>query len=143
MTAITIERVDDSYHFRASNAQGTSVDIDSIGDREGEPVGVGPMEMLLMALGGCSGIDIVMILTKGRQRIDSFTMRIEGDRSSASSATPYASIHAHYELKGDLEPAKVLRAVRLSHEKYCSVVKNLEDATVITYACSVNGERYE
>ncbi len=143
MTAVTIERVDDTFHFRASNAQGTSVDIDSVGDRDGEQVGVGPMEMLLMALGGCSGIDIVMILKKGRQRIDSFKMRIEGDRPRAQMATPYTSVHTHYELTGDLEPAKVLRAVRLSHEKYCSVVKNLEEATVITYACSVNGERYE
>lgn len=143
MTEVTLERVDSTYHFKGFNSRGGEIDVDSVGDRDGDPVGVGPMECLLFGLGGCSGIDIVMILTKGRQQIDSFRMRVRGERPSGQGARPYSEINTHYELTGNLDPLKVLRAVRLSHEKYCSVVKSLEHKTKITYSCTVNGEALE
>ncbi len=143
MTEVTLERVDSTYHFRGFNSRGGEINVDSVGDRDGDPVGVGPMECLLFGLGGCSGIDIVMILTKGRQQIESFRMRVAGERPPNQGATPYSEIHTHYELTGNLDPSKVLRAVRLSHEKYCSVVKSLEHKTKITYSCTVNGEALE
>lgn len=101
------------------------------------------METLLFALGGCSGIDVVMILNKGRQRIEAFKMELIGERPSGQGATPYDSVHVRYDLEGELDPAKVLRAVKLSHDKYCSVIKSLEHKTEITYSCIVNGELYE
>ncbi len=143
MTEVTLERVDSTFHFQGTNSRGGLINVDSVGDRDGDPVGVGPMECLLFGLGGCSGIDIVMILTKGRQRIDSFRMRVSGNRPPNQGATPYSDIHTHYELDGDLEPSKVLRAVKLSHEKYCSVVKSLEHVTKITFSCTVNGVAIE
>ena len=143
MTKVTMERLDETFHFRGWNSRGGTIDLDSVGDREGEPRGVGPMESLLFALGGCSGIDVVTILTRGRQKVRTFTMELEGERPADKVAAPYFAIRAHYDLTGELEPEKVLRAVRLSHEKYCSVVKSLEHKTKITYSCTVNGERYE
>ncbi len=142
MTSVTVERLDDSFHFRATNAEGCHVDMDSIPDREGEPRGAGPMQLLLMALGGCSGMDVVMILQKARQRIDSFSIEVSGERTSRGQATPYSSVHATYRLSGDLDPRRVHRAVQLSVEKYCSVAKTMETLASITYTCVVNGEEY-
>ena len=113
--------------------------MDSIPDRDGAPKGAGPMQLLLMALGGCSGMDVVMILNKARQEIGEFHIEISGERSQRGDATPYSRIHASYALTGDIDPKKALRAVKLSIEKYCSVAKTLELLADITYSCSVNG----
>ena len=140
MTSVTIEQLDDTFHFRASNEEGCTVDMDSIPDRDGPPKGAGPMQLMLMALGGCSGMDVVIILNKARQRIDSFRINVSGERTKRGDATPYSRIHADYVLTGELDPSRVLRAVRLSVEKYCSVAKTLETLAEITFSCSVNGE---
>ncbi|MDX1740501.1 MAG: OsmC family protein [Rhodothermales bacterium] len=139
MTTVTVERLDETFHFRASNEQGCTVDMDSIPDREGPPKGSGPMQLLLMALGGCSGMDVVMILNKARQEIDDFRIEISGQRTKHGDATPYSSIHASYMLTGNVDTRKAIRAVKLSIEKYCSVAKTLELLADITYSCSVNG----
>ena len=143
MTSVSIERMDDTFHFRATNEVGCTVDMDSIPDREGDPKGSGPMQLLLMGLGGCSGMDVVLILNKSRQIIDTFRIEISGERTPVADATPYSEIHVQYHLTGELDPRKVVRAVKLSLEKYCSAAKTLEHTASITYSCSVNGVDYE
>lgn len=100
------------------------------------------MQLLLVALGGCSGIDVVMILNKGRQTIDTMSISIDGVRPGDTGPSPYQRIHARYELTGDLDPDKVVRAVRLSIDKYCSVAKTLALGSEITYTCIVNGNEH-
>jgi putative redox protein len=109
----------------------------------GTDQGVSPMQMLIMAMGGCSGIDIAMILDKSRQRVDTFDMEIEAERPPDTVGQPYHRIHAHYDLTGAIEPQKAVRAVRLSITKYCGVSRTLEATATITASVTVNGERHE
>jgi len=140
---ITIERLNDDFHFRATNDTGNTVDMDNTGEGDDPPKGVGPMQMLAMALGGCSGIDVVSILKKSRQPIVSFDMEIEGERETGVVPSLYKTLHVHYILTGELDEEKVRRAVQLSMEKYCSVAKTLEHTATITYSFSVNGRRFD
>ena len=87
-----------------------------------------PMQVLLMGLGGCSGIDIVSILKKQRQTIDDFNMKIEGDREAGAIPSLWTNVKIVFELKGKIDPEKAKRACELSIEKYCSVAETLRKA---------------
>lgn len=139
----TLRRLDDGFHFEATNAAGHAVHLDDASSApDGRGQGVGPMELLLMALGGCSGIDIVSILRKSRQRLDSFDIDVDGAKPTGVSPSLYEDIHVTYRLTGDLDPEKVRRAVDLSLKKYCSVAKTLEPTACITAEYHVNGTAY-
>jgi len=100
---------------------------------------VRPMQVLLMGLGGCSGIDIVSILKKQRQKVDSFSMKIEGDRFAGKEPSLWEKIHIVFELKGDIDPEKARKACELSADKYCSVAETLRcSGTSITWEVKVN-----
>ncbi len=137
-----IERLNEGFHFRATNEAGHTIEMDSAAN--GTPAqAVGPMQMVIMAMGGCSGIDILDILAKGRQPVASFAIDLEAEREKKDTYTEYTAIHAHYTFTGDLDPDRVRRAIRLSIDKYCSVSKLLEYTATITASFSINGERYE
>ena len=86
------------------------------------------MQMLLMGLGGCSGIDIVSILKKQRQTVEGFRMLIEGERQQGKEPSLWKSILIVFELKGRIDPDKAKKACELSMEKYCSVAATLKEA---------------
>ncbi len=102
-----------------------------------------PMQLVIMAMGGCSGIDIALILGKQKQRIDSFDMEIDAERPEGEPGAPYHKVHAHYILTGDIAPKKAQRAVRLSILKYCGVSRTLAPTAVITSTVAVNGDRFD
>jgi len=117
--------------FRGTNADGRSAIMDAT-DEKGHPAGVTPMQLLLMALGGCTGIDIVSILKKQRQNLTGFAVNITGHRRSEPPRY-YEMIHVEYVLKGSgLDDKKVRRAIQLSEEKYCSVRAMLMDKAQVT-----------
>jgi putative redox protein len=95
------------------------------------------MQMLLAALGGCSTIDIVNILTKQKQHVADIRITIDGEREPNVEPSLFRDIHVHFALKGDLSEEKVKRAVSLSMDKYCSVAKTLEKSAKITYDFSI------
>lgn len=134
---ITLSRLNDAFHFRAANEAGNTIEIDD------GPNAPSPLQIVVMTLGACSGIDIVSILQKGRQQIETFDMELDADKERRGTYSEFTAIHAHYVLTGDLDPAKVRRAVKLSIEKYCSVSKLLERTARITASFSVNGVTYE
>jgi putative redox protein len=142
MIHIQVERVDDAFHFVGRNSRGNTVHMDVGPEDGGTGQGAGPMQTLLIALGGCSGIDIVSILKKGRQEITAFRVDFEAEREQDAVPSPYKRIHAHYTLEGNLDPDKVRRAIELSLTKYCSVAKTLECTAEITYSFSVNAVTY-
>ncbi|MDZ4699873.1 MAG: OsmC family protein [Rhodothermales bacterium] len=142
MIHIQVERVDDAFHFVGRNDRGNTVHMDTSVEDGGSGQGAGPMQTLLMALGGCSGIDIVAILKKGRQEISSFKVDFDAERAQGEIPSLYTRIHAHFSLEGDLDPEKVRRAIELSLDKYCSVAKTLEKTATITYSFSVNAVDY-
>ncbi len=139
---INLHRLDDAFHFVASNEDGNTVHLDVTPEEGGTGQGAGPMQMMIMSLGGCSAIDVISILKKQRQRIETFDVEIDYARAEGEVPSLFTTIHAHYVLTGDLDPAKVRRAVALSLGKYCSVTKIIEKTATITASCSVNGTRY-
>lgn len=139
---IEVKRAGAPYHFEATGPGGHQVHMDEPPENGGTGLGASPMQMLIMAMGGCSGIDIVMILDKQRQRIDSFDMEIDAERPKGVVGAPYSRVHAHYILTGDIDPAKAQRAIRLSIDKYCGVSNTLRPTAEITASVTVNGEKH-
>ncbi len=137
---VTLNRVNEKFHFQVKNDRGYVVDLDKRKSQGGDDLGASPMELLLMGVAGCSGIDLIGILQKQRQEITSYQMEVEGDRVSVGEATPFSKIHATIFIEGDVKPKKALKAAELSFEKYCSVSKTLEPTATVTYSVVVNGE---
>lgn len=138
---VELKRLNDGFHFEARNEDGATMQLDGSPDIGGQNLGVRPMQSLLMALGGCSGIDIVLILKKQRQTIGDFRMEIDGQREQGKDPALWKDIHVTYFLDGPIDPEKAKRAVSLSLEKYCSVAKTLELGATITSSVVLNGEK--
>jgi putative redox protein len=136
---VKLNRVNDDFHFEAQGNSNVTVHIDSkVND---EVNGASPMELLLMAVGGCNAIDIVSILKKQRQHITGYHIEVEGTRKEVRQAKPFESIHVSIHLEGDIDKAKAERAAQLSFDKYCSVSITLEGAVDVTYDVYVNNEK--
>ncbi|HAV02174.1 MAG TPA: disulfide bond formation regulator [Chryseobacterium sp.] len=137
---ITLNRIDDDFLFQCTNSRGRSILLDNISHNENSQ-GVSPMESVLMAVAGCSGIDMVSVLKKQRQEITSFAAEVEGERVEEDGAKPFKDITVTFRLEGNIDPAKAARAAMLSFTKYCSVSKTLEPRVTVHYHVFVNGER--
>ncbi|MPQ77395.1 OsmC family protein [Hydrogenovibrio sp. JE_KL2] len=123
--------------FEATSSTGHKVMMDASKEVGGEDRGSRPMELLLMGLGGCSGIDVIMMLEKGKQDVKDCQMEITSERADAVPAV-YTKIHLHFKVTGtDLNEKKVARAVELSAEKYCSVSKMLEKTAEMTHTYEI------
>ena len=128
MIKIDLERVKGDYGFEARDANGHVVTIDNSPDSGGTNFGVRPMQLLLMGLGGCSGLDIVSILKKQRQVVRHFAMTLEGEREKGKEPSLWKEISIVFELEGDIDPDKAKKACQLSMDKYCSVAETLRRA---------------
>ena len=126
--------------FTGMSASGVQIPIDASKEAGGQDSGARPMELLLHGLAGCTGIDIMLILKKMRLEVRSFYMEVEGMRAS-DHPKRFTDIHIHYALEGDLPEDKVIRAIQLSKEKYCSVSHSLN--ANITASYSINGVKGE
>lgn len=127
-------------NFAAAAGDGPRVQLSGATDIGGDGTGPRPMEMVLMGLGGCSGIDVLSILNKARLTVTAFDIDIEAERASQTPAV-FTRIHLHYRLRGEaLDRRKVTRAVALSMEKYCSVTRMLEKTAAISYEVSIDGD---
>jgi len=92
-----------------------------------------------MGMGGCSGIDIVMILKKQRQTVDNLSMKLEGERESGKEPSLWKNVKIIFELTGDIDVDKAERACELSIKKYCSVAETLRrGGTNISWEVRVN-----
>lgn len=96
-----------------------------------------PMEMVLFALGGCTGMDVVSILTKMRVPFKKFEILLEADQSDTHPKV-FTQIRLEYRIYGDhIDPEKVEKAIALSQEKYCSVAGMLKPSVPITATYSI------
>ena len=125
MIQVEVNRVHGDFGFEATDASGHTVRMDTSPDGGGDDFGVRPMQILLMGLGGCSGIDVVSILKKQRQTIDGFSMKIEGEREPGAIPSLWKEVNIIFELTGNIDPEKARKACELSVEKYCSVAETL------------------
>ena len=106
--------------FLGESGSGHVVVMDGPPDHGGRNLGVRPMEMVMIGLGGCTNFDVVSILKKARQPVESCEAFLEAERADEEPKV-FTKIHVHFVVKGrGLKEAQVKRAVELSAEKYCS-----------------------
>lgn len=129
---ISLKRIDDAFHMEAKNEDGCTIETDGARDIGGKNQGMRPMQLLLAAVGSCSSIDIILILKKQKQNLEDIQIEITAEREKDKAPALFTDIHVHFMLKGELAEAKVKRAVDLSMDKYCSVVRILEKTAVVT-----------
>ena len=139
MIEINIDRVEGDCGFEATDAYGHTLKMDTSPETGGVNFGVRPMQVLLMGLGGCSGIDIVMILKKQRQQVDNFSMKIEAERQDGKEPSLWKEAKIIFTLKGRIDEEKAQRACELSMNKYCSVAETLRlGGTILTWELRLN-----
>lgn len=110
----------DGVMFVGETGSGHAVVMDGPPDHGGRNMGMRPMEMILLGVGGCSSFDVVQILQKGRNQFVSCVAELTAERVDAVPSV-FSKIHLHFVVTGhNLKPAIVERAVKLSAEKYCS-----------------------
>lgn len=137
---INIKRLNNNYHLLATNEDGNEVHMDSSPDIGGEGNGIRPMQMLLAAVGGCSSIDVILILKKQKQEIENFEVEVEGDKVKVEDHSVFKNIVLHFKIDGNVDRDKAERAIQLSMDKYCSVSKILQPTATITHKLTVNGK---
>ena len=115
--------------FVATSPSGHAITIDS--DRVSNKA-PGPMELVLMALGACTATDVVSILKKKRQKLESLEVICSGERA-AEPPTVWIKLEILYRLRGSLDEAAVKHAIELSEQKYCSVSAMLQKTATLTW----------
>lgn len=144
MIRIELDRKEGDFGFEARDANGHTVKLDSSPESGGINYGVRPMQILLMGLGGCSGIDIVSILKKQRQQVDGFRMSIDGEREAGVEPSLWKDVKILFELEGNIDLDKAKKACQLSMDKYCSVAETLRrSGTKLTWEVRItnSGQR--
>lgn len=136
---VNLNRINQNYLFEVTNDNGHKVLLDNKSKKEGKVEGASPMELLLAALAGCSGIDIIAILNKQKINPTDLKMDVEGERIPNVAPSLFYKIKVNVRLEGDIPAEKAKRAVCLSFDKYCSVAKTLEYSTPIKYSIFLNG----
>ncbi|PID60276.1 MAG: peroxiredoxin [Gammaproteobacteria bacterium] len=133
----------DHMSFVGESESGHSVVMDSSPDSGGRNLGTRPMEMVLLGLGGCSAIDVRLILQKSRQHVTDIEVELDAERADDVPAV-FTGIRIHYRVKGrSLDERRVGRAVSLSSEKYCSVSRMLEASVKLDFTWEIVEETEE
>jgi putative redox protein len=123
----------DHMSFVGESGSGHSVVMDGAAEAGGRDLGIRPMEMLLLGLGGCTAFDVVSILQKSRQKMVDCEVEIEAERATDIPKV-FTKIHIHFIVRGnDLDPNRVAKAVSLTADKYCSASRMLEKTAEITH----------
>lgn len=139
MPIIELELVRPDFGFEAKDASGKKVQFDTAPEGGGKDFGIRPMQALLMALGSCSGIDVISILKKMRQEITAYKMIIAGEREQDKVPALWEKVHIIFQLSGPVEHTKAIQAITLSIDKYCSVAETLRRAgCTITWELQLN-----
>jgi len=126
MVSIELERVHGDYGFEAKDAYGNILKMDSSPETGGQNYGSRPMQLLLVALGGCSAIDVISILKKQRQEIRDYKMLISGNREEGKEPSLWKNVEIAFHIYGNVNEEKAKKAVELSLSKYCSVAATLK-----------------
>ena len=137
---VELVRVDDAFHFQANGMSGVAVDIDAAENIGGHNAGSRPMELLLMGLGGCTAIDVILIMKKQRQVIEDLKISVSGEREKieGTEMTPFRKINVHFKFKGNISESKAQKAIEMSMEKYCSATAQLSPSAEITHSFEIN-----
>jgi putative redox protein len=119
--------------FVGESGSGHAVVMDGAPESGGRNLGIRPMEMLLLGLGGCSAFDVMLILKRGREQVTDCVVEMDAERA-AEDPKVFTRIAMRYIITGtNLDPKKAERAVTLSAEKYCSASAILGKTAVIAH----------
>lgn len=119
--------------FLGESGSGHAVVMDGPAEHGGRNLGVRPMEMLLLGMGGCTAFDVLHILKKARQPVTDCVVELDAERADEDPKV-FTKIHAHFVISGNnLKESRVKRAVELSAEKYCSASIMLGATATITH----------
>jgi putative redox protein len=133
----------DGMMFVGESGSGHAVVMDGSPEYGGRNLGIRPMEMLLIGLGGCTAFDVVQILRKGREQVSDCQVDVTAERAETDPKV-FTKIHLEYRVAGkDLAPVKVERAIQLSKEKYCSASIMLGAVAEITHSWTALNEAAE
>jgi putative redox protein len=131
--------VEDSV-MMGETGSGHGVVMDGPPEHGGRNLGIRPMEMLLLGMGGCTEFDVLSILRKSRQQVSGCVVELEAERA-AQDPKVFTRIHAHFIVSGkDLSEKHVKRAISLSAEKYCSASLMLGKSAEITHDYEIRDE---
>ncbi|MES2039179.1 MAG: OsmC family protein [Pseudomonadota bacterium] len=123
--------------FLAETGSGHAVLMDGAPDGGGRNLAPRPMEMVLLGTGGCSAYDVVLILRKGKQDIRGCDVKLTAERADTEPKV-FTKINFHFVVRGrQLKPNLVERAIKLSHEKYCSASIMLEKTAEMTHSFEI------
>ena len=134
---VNIKRVDKDFHLQGFGVSNVPVNIDGAESIGGHNLGARPMELILMALGSCSSMDIISILRKQKLEPEDFQIDIDAKRRENETPAIFETIHMEFLFKGNLNEEKVKRAVELSVEKYCSVYNIIKETAEISYSFKI------
>lgn len=122
--------------FVGETESGHKIAFGTVSDAGPKP-GPSPMELVLIGTGGCSAYDVVSILEKGREKIESVEVELDADRAETDPKV-FTRIHMQFIVKGRaLNPAKVERAIALSVDKYCSASAMMAKTATLTHGFEV------
>jgi putative redox protein len=128
----------DNMLMVGESASGHAIVMDGPKELGGQNLGVRPMEMLLLGMGGCTTIDVVSTLKKMREIVNDCQLEISAKRADEHPKV-FTKIHLHFMLKGEnLNAKKVAKAVSLSADKYCSASIMLGKTAIITHDFVIN-----
>lgn len=134
---IQLKRVNNATHLEAINEAGNKISIDGSPAIGGQELGFRPMQLMLAALGSCSTMDIISILSKQKQVLRNIEIEVNGEREQGVEPSLFKDIDVQFKLYGDIDEDKAKRAIDLSMTKYCSVAKTLEASAKITYGFEI------
>ncbi|MBF0272947.1 MAG: OsmC family protein [Magnetococcales bacterium] len=124
-------RLIDGIQMVGESGSGHTVVMDGSLEVGGRNMGVRPMELFLIGLGGCASIDVLTILRKGRHIVNNCEVVIKGERAEQDPKV-YVEIEMHFVVTGKDIPSKAVeRAIQLSEEKYCSAAAMLSKTATI------------
>jgi putative redox protein len=114
-----------------SDSLGNAMVLGMSPEREPEWRGMRPADLMLLSAASCSTYDVAKILTKQKQPVDSIEVKVSAEQLQEPPYN-FTKMHFHFTLKGSLDPDKVARAIKLSDEKYCSVINTLRPSVDIS-----------
>lgn len=127
----------DGMQFVGVSGSSHAVVLDAAKDNNGQDSGPRPTELLLIATGGCTGMDVVAILRKMQVHFTRFEMRLQGERAPEHPRY-FTKIHITYSVWGEVSEEKLKKAIDLSLDKYCSVSQSLRPRAEISYSYKIN-----
>ncbi|MBI5211832.1 MAG: OsmC family protein [Nitrospirae bacterium] len=127
----------DGLQFVGESGTGHAIVMDGDAEVGGKDTGMRPMELLLIGIGGCSGMDVASILQKKKQQLKGIDINVKGEKSD-TYPKKFTEIEIEFTVSGkDLSEDAVKRAVELSMEKYCSVKATLEGVAKINFSYKI------